>query len=87
MHATKTKFLFALLLVAFAANAFGQQRHINGTPRFVVRPGGNVAAAVNESALASNIPLWSSSFVSGGTTYNFTMVCAGFCVTGESNVW
>jgi hypothetical protein len=76
MYATKMKFLLAVLLVAFAANAFGQQRHINGTPQFVVRPGGNAAAAVNESTFATNIPLWSSSFVSGGITYNYTMVGA-----------
>jgi hypothetical protein len=77
MHATKTTKLFlALLLVAFTATAFGQQRHINGTPRFAVLPGGNATTAASQSALAANVPLWSSSFVSGGTTYNYTMVGA-----------
>jgi hypothetical protein len=59
-----------------AANVFAQQatRHINGTPQFTVIPRGNANAALRTPA--GNVPLWSSSFVSGGTTYNFTMVGA-----------
>ena len=75
MYATM-KHLLALLLVACAATAVGQQRHINGTPYFVVRPGGNATTAMSQAAVAANIPLWSSHFASGGTTYNYTMVGA-----------
>jgi hypothetical protein len=76
MYTAKTMFLLSLLLAALAANAADQQRQINGTPRFAVLPGGNVTTAMKQSALTANIPLWSGSFVSAGTTYNFTMVGA-----------
>ena len=76
MHA-QAKFVLGLCLIcATAANTLAQQatRHINGTPQFTVIPRGNVNAALRSPA--GNVPLWSSSFVSGGTTYNFTMVGA-----------
>ena len=75
MHA-KTRLALSLLLVsAFAVNTFAQQtRHINGTPQFTVIPRGSMTEAMRTPA--GNIPLWSSSFVSGGVTYNFTMVGA-----------
>ena len=47
-----------------------------GPPRFVVGPGphGNAESALFESVLATNIPLWSSSFTFNATPYPFTMV-------------
>ena len=77
MHASKTKLALSLLLVsAFAGNLFAQQtRHINGTPRFTAIPRGISTRAAQRSP-AGNVPLWSSSFVSGGNTYNYTMVGA-----------
>ena len=68
----QAKFLGLFLVCLTAANSFAQ--HINGTPRFTVIPRGNAEAAM--AAPAVNVPLWSSSFVSGGITYNFTMVGA-----------
>ncbi len=71
----QAKFLLGLFLTCvITPNSNAQQAHINGTPRFTVIPRGNVNAAL--IAPAANVPLWSSSFVSGGTTYNFTMVGA-----------
>jgi len=70
----QAKFLGLFLTCATAASLFAQQAHINGTPRFTVIPRGNAQAAI--AAPAANVPMWSSSFVSGGTTYNFTMVGA-----------
>lgn len=77
MHTPKAKFALVLFLFsAFAATMFAQQttRHLNGTPQFTVIPRGSANAALR--APATNVPLWSSSFVSGGATYNFTMVGA-----------
>jgi hypothetical protein len=69
----QAKFLFSLFLFCvISANSFAQ--HINGTPQFTVIPRGSAHAAMR--APATNVPLWSSSFVSGGVTYPFTMVGA-----------
>ena len=76
MIQAKTLFALALSIVTCAATAVSQQRHINGVPRFEVRHSGSADAAMIEAAAATNVPLWSSHFASGGTTYNYTMVGA-----------
>jgi len=76
MLATKNCFFLAVALVAFVTTTSAQQRHINGIPRFEVRHSGSAGTALIEAAAATNIPLWSSHFASGGTTYNYTMVGA-----------
>ena len=74
MKAVRAQSLLSALLFTLSVSAVAQPRHVFGTPHFVVIPGGNTTTAMRESARASNIPLWSSSFVSGGSTFNFTMV-------------
>ena len=76
MKVAKIAALFTVVLATFATNVLAEQRHINGTPSFAVRHAGNVNTAMAEALAATNIPLWSSSFSSGGTTYNYTMVGA-----------
>ena len=76
MKTFRAKSLLSVLFLTLSVSAVAQPRHVFGTPHFIVIPGGNTNTAMRESARASNIPLWSSSFVSGGQTFNFTMVGA-----------
>jgi hypothetical protein len=73
---------FLLVCVtAFSAGAFGQAQPaaqtfqgINGKPVFVVIPRGNADDAMLQAFAAVNVPLWSSTFKVGTTTFKFTMV-------------
>jgi len=47
---------------------------IKGKPMFVVIPGGNADDAMSQAFAAVNVPLWSSTFKVGTTTFKFTMV-------------
>jgi hypothetical protein len=47
---------------------------INGKPMFTVIPRGNADQAMIDSFASANIPMWSSSFKVGTTTFPFTMI-------------
>src|SRR5207302_71219 len=69
--------LFVLCAAAFSGRAQGQAtqpRHAPGKPVFVVIPRGNSEEALQQAAVATNVPLWSSSFKFNGSTFNYTMV-------------
>ena len=71
--------LFVLCAAAFSSSAQGQetatqQRHAPGKPVFVVIPRGNSEEALQQAAVATNVPLWSSSFKFNGSTFNYAMV-------------
>jgi len=79
MHKLNTSVLLTILLVAFTANSLAQKRvAVDGTPELPARPTGNLdtETILNEAAAGANVPMWSSSFSSGGTTYTYSMVGA-----------
>jgi len=79
MHTLKTPILLTALLVAFSVNTLAQKRiAIDGTPQLAPHPTGNfdTQTILNEAAAATNVPMWTSNFSSGGTTYTYSMVGA-----------
>jgi len=81
-HLVSLLCMFLACFVVFPALGSGQDqaaasqtfRGMNGKPVFVVIPRGNAEDAMAQSFIAANIPMWSSSFKVGTTTFNFTMI-------------
>lgn len=74
--------LICLFLVTLTAGAiYAQQKrthptshYVNGQPFFFVIPRGNAQLGMAQALAATNIPMWSSSFTTGGKTFPFTMI-------------
>jgi hypothetical protein len=79
MRTFENSVLLAALLVSSCTIGLGQKPTlIDGTPQLKVQPSGDIdtAAILDEAAAATNVPLWSNKFTSGGKTYTYTMVGA-----------